>query len=178
MRSFSRACMRLALVLAASLPAGAQTADETGVARAVLAGIQPRSIAENREYCGYIGYTARGQLATTRARRGQIDYCKTDWPRDLRVVASWHTHAGYDERAWSEVPTVNDMNADRSEGVNGYIATPGGRVWFIDTRRMRTRQVCGPGCVPPDPRFVPGAEGYIAPAYTYRELQLREEVTR
>ncbi|MEQ8255849.1 DUF4329 domain-containing protein [Roseovarius confluentis] len=164
----------LALLGTAPAAAPAQTADEIGVARHVLSQAQARSVAENREYCGYIGYTASGQLATTRPRRGYLNYCQPSWPERLRVVASWHTHGAYDEDAWSEVPTVNDLRADKGEGINGYVGTPAGRLWFLDTRRMEVRQVCGPGCIPADPRHVMGAEGPIARSYTLRALMRRE----
>ncbi|MFN3210925.1 MAG: DUF4329 domain-containing protein [Roseovarius sp.] len=172
MRIAAILCALAALALAA--PAAAQTADEIGVARHVLAQAQARSVAENREFCGYLGYTASGQLATTKPRRGYLNYCQPRWPRNLRVVASWHTHGAYDENAWSEVPTVNDMRADKGEGVQGYVGTPGGRVWHIDTRDMVVRQLCGLGCIPSDPRHVRGAEGHIARSYTLRELMRRE----
>lgn len=169
-----RSIMMLGFCLALPCAAAAQSADEIAVARQVLAEAQARSVAENREYCGYIGYTASGQLATTRARRGHLNYCEPHWPDGLRVVASWHTHGAYDDNAWSEVPTVNDIRADKGEGVNGYIGTPAGRLWFLDTDRMVVRQLCGPGCIPADPRHVMGAEGHISRSYTLRELMRRE----
>lgn len=164
----------LAVLLAAPVSALGQSADEIAVAREVLSRAQARSVAENREYCGYIGYTASGALATTRPRRGHLDECMPHWPDGLNVIASWHTHAGYDEQAWSEVPTVNDIEADEAEGVDGYIGTPGGRMWYVDTTDMVVSQLCGLGCIPPDPRYVRGAEGPIAQSYTYRELLRRE----
>ncbi|QFT91563.1 hypothetical protein FIU86_01835 [Roseovarius sp. THAF9] len=160
--------------LALPCAGAAQSAHEIAVARQVLADAQARSVAENREFCGYIGYTAAGRLATTKARRGYLNYCEPRWPERLRVVASWHTHGAYDDDAWSEVPTVNDLRADKGEGINGYIGTPAGRLWFLDTRRMEVRQLCGPGCIPADPGHVMGAEGPIARSYTLRELMRRE----
>ena len=165
----------LAVFLALSGGAMAQSAAEVRAAKQVLADAQARSFAENREYCGYLGYSASGALVSTRPRRGHLDECTPYWPRNMEVVASWHTHAAYDEGAWSEVPTVNDIEADEAEGVDGYIATPGGRVWYVDTTDMVVSQLCGLGCIQSDPRFIRGAEGPIRQSYTYRELLRREE---
>ncbi|MEO1139029.1 MAG: DUF4329 domain-containing protein [Pseudomonadota bacterium] len=169
--------MRAIGVIAAVLLAGqttAQSAQEVAVAKHVLNQAQIRSTAENREYCGYIGYTKTGALASTRPMRGQQDECTPRWPKSLDVIASWHTHAAYDEDAYSEVPTVNDIEADEAEGVDGYVGTPGGRLWFVDTTDMIVSQLCGLRCLRSDPDFVKGAEGRIDQSYTYRELLRRE----
>lgn len=164
----------LVLILGLPATASAQSAYEVRAAKAVLAKAQARSIAENREYCGYLGYSSSGALVSTRPRRGNLDECTPNWPRNIEVVASWHTHAAYDEGAWSEVPTVNDIEADEAEGVDGYISTPGGRVWYVDTTDMVVSQLCGLGCIRSDPRFKRGAEGQIQQSYTYRQLLRRE----
>jgi len=169
-----RVLVFIALGLALSGPAQAQSQAEVQAAKAVLSQAQARSIAENREYCGYLGYTSSGALASTPPRRGQLDECTPRWPGNLQVIASWHTHAAYDNGAWSEVPTVNDIEADEAEGIDGYVATPGGRLWFVDTSDMVVSQMCGLGCIRPDPRFVHGSEGPIAQSYTYHQLLRRE----
>ncbi|MEL6587917.1 MAG: hypothetical protein AAFQ50_14890, partial [Pseudomonadota bacterium] len=56
-------------------------------------------------------------------------------------------------------------------GLVGFdVATPGGRLWYVDTTDMIVRQICGLGCLPQDPDFVEGADGDIAISYTYQEL--------
>lgn len=166
---------RLLLILAlAPLPALAQPRDELNVVRQVFAQIQPISTARNREYCGYLGFDGLGQLTTTAPVRGRKDECEPDAPDDFDIVASWHTHAGFDEGAYSEVPSVTDFEADEDEGIDGYLATPGGRLWYIDTTDGVVSQVCGLGCLFQDPDFVPGVEGRIERSYTYEDLLRRE----
>lgn len=91
------------------------------------------------------------------------------------MLASWHTHAAHDPGAWSEVPTLADILADRDEGIDGYVATPGGRLWHVDTSAMSVRQVCPQGCVPADPAFVPGEEGEILQRYSFPRIRRREQ---
>ena len=59
---------------------------------------------------------------------------------------------------------------DQAAEVDGYIATPGGRLWFLDSDTMVARQVCGIGCLPQAPEFVPAPEDDIRQSYAYREL--------
>ena len=158
----------------AATPLAGQEADELRFVTALLNGIQPKSIAENREYCGYIGFDATVALASTRAVRGTATECQPEPEDELEIFASWHTHAAFDEDAWSEVPSVNDIEADESEGVDGYVSTPSGRVWFVDTEDMVVSQVCGIGCVFADKRHRIGVDGEIAQSYTYEELLARE----
>ena len=137
--------------------------------------IQPLSIRDNAEYCGLFGYDAAGNLAATRAARGDADGCAPhDEPPGFEVIASYHTHGAYSEDADAEVPSVDDLLSDFEEGIDGYVATPGGRVWlnlFADTMSF---QICGPGCVVPDPNHRPCPGFAPAPEYTIDELRQRE----
>jgi len=170
--------LALCLVVMAGLggPVMAQSAGEITAARAVLAQLQGRSFAENREYCGYIGRLPGGGYGATDVTRGRVHSClsRGSEARFVEVTASFHTHGGFDRSADSEVPSVNDVMGDMAERVDGYVATPGGRLWFIDWRSGTVRQLCGLGCMGQDPRFVAGASGYIAPSYSLRALQARE----
>ncbi len=163
-----------AVALIAATPLWAQEADELRYVTALLDRIQPRSIAQNREYCGYIGFDAQGALASTRPVRGTAIECQPEPEDGLELFASWHTHGAFDEDAWSEVPSVNDIEADEDEGVDGYVSTPSGRVWFVDTEDMVVSQVCGPDCVFADRRHRMGVDGKIAQSYSYEELLARE----
>ncbi|WP_341862929.1 DUF4329 domain-containing protein [Gymnodinialimonas sp. 57CJ19] len=165
-----------ATILLAASQATAQDAAELAAARGALLQLQARSFAENREYCGYIGRLPGGQLTATEVTRGDTWGClsRADESRFVEVVASFHTHAGFDPSADSEVPSTDDMRGDIAEQVNGYIATPGGRLWFVDYRRAVAVQLCGLGCVGQDPRFIPGDAGPIAQSYTMQQLQARE----
>lgn len=133
--------------------------------------LNPRSIAENVEYCGFIGLRPNGELVRTRHYRGNEDTCYLPpWPDKWVVIASYHTHSTYSPDYDSERPSVQDMDSDRQNGIDGYIATPGGRLWFIDSDTMVARQICGSGCLPADPDFVPDPPGTIKQAYTYGGL--------
>ena len=171
--------MSLAAVMAAlctAAPVAAQDAAELSAARQVLLQLQPRSFAENLEYCGYIGRLPGGVLAATEVTRGDEWGClsRGDESRFVEIVASFHTHAGFSREADSEVPSSTDIEGDMSEGVNGYVATPGGRLWYIDGRRGVATQVCGLGCMGQDPNFIPGDAGPIAQQYTLQDLYRRE----
>ncbi len=165
----------LALVLAAS-PGLAQDGAELALAKQVLADLNPVSIRENREYCGYIGFDAAGRLVHSQPARGDLESCEPDDPLELEViVASYHTHAAYSPDYYNELPSAEDMEGDEAEGIDGYVATPGGRLWYIDTEDMVISQICGIGCLPKDPDFVAGDLGIIAQSYEYDELVIKLE---
>jgi hypothetical protein len=70
----------------------------------------------------------------------------------------------------AELPSLSDVNADIKDGVDGYVATPGGRLWLIDTRAGEIRMICGLGCLPSDPNFVAGLDGPIRQRYSFDRL--------
>ncbi len=119
-----------------------------------LESLQDISFAKKKEYCGLIGYDHSGQLAATKAKRGGRDGCRPkDEPDGFRVVDSYHTHGGASLDSDTEAPSIDDLEADIEEGVNGYIATPGGRLWFNDAAAGQATMLCGPGCLKADPKF-------------------------
>ncbi|MEM6662786.1 MAG: DUF4329 domain-containing protein [Pseudomonadota bacterium] len=135
--------------------------------------IQPRSIRENREYCGLVGFDANDRLAITPARPGTVDSCDPgDDPPGWEVIASYHTHGGFLEYADSEVPSVDDLLGDFEEGIDGYVATPGGRVWLNLLEERLTFQLCGRNCVVADPKARPWKA--FAPMIEYTLPALRE----
>ncbi|SOH94773.1 protein of unknown function [Monaibacterium marinum] len=151
-----------------------QQVAEQALAQATLDGLQARSIAEQREYCGYIGYDATGALRVTTAVAGSLDGCVIpDPPKNWIVAASYHTHGSYDYEYDSEVPSIDDMIGDLEEGVDGYISTPGGRLWMIDFRQERAQMLCDVGCVTADPNFRRDPEYLPAQSYTLFELYAR-----
>lgn len=148
-----------------SLSASAQSAEEIAFARAVFTELQEASIRQNREYCGYIAYDSAGNLVSTEAKRGRKTSCRPRIePAGWTVVASFHTHGAYAEDYDNEVPSVTDVEGDMEEKVNGFVATPGGRFWAINGTTGDIRLICGPRCLPWDPRFVPD---YEPPAESY-----------
>jgi hypothetical protein len=165
-----------ALSLFLSSPILAQDRAEFTAAREILLQLQPRSFAENREYCGYIGVMSDGRVMATEVTRGDAYSClsRGDESRFVDIVASFHTHAAFDRTADNEVPSSDDVLGDMDEGVDGYVATPGGRLWYIDGRRGVATQLCGLGCMGQDPNFIAYDAGPIAQRYTLRELRRRE----
>ena len=61
------------------------------------------------------------------------------------------------------------------EGVNGYVATPGGRLWFIEGARGIVTLVCDLGCMDQDPDFRPGVWGWVATRYSLDEIEARQD---
>ena len=155
------------LPVAESTPAGAELA----FVSAILADLQRRSFAGNREFCGYIGLDAAGALMQTAPIPGNEASCPLpDVPPGMTLLASFHTHGTYSPYYASEWPTTQDMATDASDDIDGYISTPGGRLWHVDTDRMAVDQVCGRGCLPQDPAYVAADDGPVRPAMTYAEL--------
>ncbi len=116
--------------------------------------VQPISIKEGVEYCGFFGYDANGQLAATPAKRGRQDSCQpTTEPDGFTVLASYHTHGSYTMEADTEVPSTDDLLADIAEQSYGYIATPGGRVWFNDWETEESLMLFGPRSIASAPNF-------------------------
>ncbi len=169
----------LALVILAFAIAGApaQTPPPAEIAavKARLEAVQLLSFATGLEYCGYLLETSDGTRQFTDMVRGHTDGCTPPAPRaGLTARASIHTHGAYDRTVPAEFPTVLDMESDRREGVMGYVATPGGRLWYIDSEKMETRQLCGLGCLPQDPAFHAGDDGKIETHYSYQALKALE----
>lgn len=161
-----------ALILPASVLA--QSADEEALMRTVFDELNPVSIAENVEHCGYLGFDADGELAVSPPTRGEEGSCLSDDPDNLElIIASYHTHGAFSPDYSSELPSGTDMEGDEEEGIDGWVATPGGRLWYIDTTDMITRQICGIGCIAADPDFVAGDSGIIEQSYSYDELIIK-----
>lgn len=151
--------------------------DEIGAAQEWLARAQHLSFATNREYCGYLGYTQDGQIGFTEMQRGGHDGC-TPWMTDngLALVASLHTHGAYDPDVPAEFPTSLDIDSDAREGVDGYISTPGGRLWYVDSIARVAIQICGLNCLPQDHSFRAGDDGMIRDFYSQADLRRLEDL--
>ena len=167
--------MRHALTLAAfacclSTGAVAQSRNEIAFMMDLFERLQPQSFAKEREYCGFLGRDVDGTLRATEPTAGDRDSCPLVWPGDMEVIASYHTHGTFDFAYYNELPSDTDMLNDQSLGVNGWIATPGGRLWYVDSERMVTKQICGQGCLPIAPGFYKSQAGDIATGYTFDEL--------
>lgn len=167
---------RLLLILALLAPsAQAQSADEIAFMKSVLAQVQSMTLRAGREFCGYLALDENDNFKATPAKRGRKDSCRARNPSaSLELIASYHSHGSYDEHADSEVPSTDDVLADADEEVDGWLVTPGGRIWFIDGQALTARQICGLGCVRADPNFEPGQFGIVKNFYTLDELSNRD----
>ncbi|MEM1130638.1 MAG: DUF4329 domain-containing protein [Pseudomonadota bacterium] len=165
----------LALVpaLAVAQSRSAVTDDIDKYVLALFDDIQVASIEQNREYCGLIGFDHGDHLVHTGPFAGQTDSCDPNQGEvDIEVIASYHTHGGFDPGADSEVPSVDDLLGDFEEGIDGYVATPGGRVWLNIRDEQLTFQLCGRNCVVSDPAARP-CKGF-APLVEYTIPMLRK----
>ncbi len=165
----------LALLTACAAPAPVEvtqpveTAEVVPFARAVLDGLQARSIAESREYCGYIESGPDGTLRATPARPGTEASCHLPNPRPS-TIASYHTHGSFSARFNNEIPSSDDLMSDIEAGTDGYISTPAGRLWRVDHKTQLASLLCGPGCVTSDPKNDPSNEGPVGTTYSVLEL--------
>ncbi|WP_198007044.1 DUF4329 domain-containing protein [Roseobacter sp. CCS2] len=155
-------------------PIIAQTDDIDVFATSLLNGLQPVSIAESREYCGYIFETETGGLAATAPSSGREDFCDLP-PPDDNVVASYHTHGSYSDVYDNEVPSLDDVKGDFDAEIDGYISTPAGRVWLVDFDAQIARQLCNEMCVTSDPNDDPDNSGFVPQSFTLEELAARFE---
>lgn len=143
-------------------------------ARVFLNEIQPRSITEGVEYCGFFFITDTGQIFGTPPVRGRRAGCDLIAPEPGQgVFASYHTHGAYSPAYASEVPSLIDLQGDFQLGIDGYVSTPAGRVWVVEFQTRSTAQICGRNCVYADPNYDPRAERSVAQSYTMDELRQR-----
>lgn len=155
-------------------PAPAQSGQEAAFVLGLMTSMNTLSIRFNREVCGYVLRHPNGAYSSTKASWGGHASCASLPVEDGVVVASsWHTHAAYAPDYDGEVPSVQDVEGDMQLGVNGWVATPGGRLWFIDGTSGTMRQFCGRGCVPEDPAFIPEDHGPVADSYSFDALIAR-----
>lgn len=151
------------------------TPAEVAAVKMRFAEMQALSFATDVEYCGYLLRLPDESLGFSEMVRGGHDGCTPELPLPgSTLLASMHTHGSYDPDVPAEFPTVIDIDSDRRERVNGFVATPGGRLWFIDSRAGQVTQLCGLNCLPQDPFFQPGDDGIIAQSYTRAELEQLE----
>ncbi|MCF6305458.1 MAG: DUF4329 domain-containing protein [Rhodobacteraceae bacterium] len=148
---------------------------ETNFVIAMFDKLQRLSISENREYCGYIGLNTAGRFVATPAKRGKPASCiMPALPQNIRILATYHTHAAYDGRYDNEVPSYSDLAGDIDLGRDGYVSTPGGRVWLNIALEKRAVMVCDRNCVYSDPGFIPDPELPVVPQFSIAALQARQ----
>lgn len=145
------------------------------LAREQLDALQAQSFANDQELCGIIFETSDHELGVSRPREGDIASCDLAYFDEpgMVPVASFHTHGKHSRDYDGEVPSDIDLEGDIASGIDGYVATPGGRLWHIDHRAEKARLACGPGCLTQDPTYVPCAGDEIAQSYTLETLGAR-----
>jgi hypothetical protein len=158
--------------------AGLATSESTGsgperaAITEILTDLQYTSFAVNAEHCGYVGLDRAGQIMVSAINRGTEASCLMPTPPPgMTLLASFHTHGTYSPYYASEFPTTDDMLTDAADGIDGYISTPGGRLWYVDTDTMTVRLLCGPGCLPQDPDYRTDADGPLRPVMTLADLR-------
>ena len=141
-------------------------------ARATLESIQHASVKQNIEFCGYIGVDRDRKLWASSPAPGEEGSCTSkEPPSHIKVLASFHTHAGYSPYYDSEVPSSFDVYGDIADEIDGYISTPGGRFWFVDYSEELAYQICGERCLYTDPNYRPETEYEVLEQYTLKELE-------
>lgn len=150
----------------------AQSAAEITYMKSVFNDLQSLSIAQDLEYCGYLFLDASGGFAVTERRKGKEGTCRPNPPEnDAAEIASFHTHGAYSDAYDSEYPSEDDIRADTYEGNDGYVATPGGRVWYINGEDSTVSLLCGEGCVAADSAYTSdGVQPEIGRRYNFDEL--------
>jgi len=153
----------------------AQSAEEIGFVINFFNELQPVSISQNREYCGYFAINENDDFIATPPTKGDTDSClANEPPRDMYIIASYHTHGAFGIDFDSELPSSNDLDADIAEEMDGYIATPGGRIWFNDAMEEITVLLCGRNCTVSDSKYVADTEYPVNGSYTLQQLRQRE----
>ncbi len=175
MRLISSTLAALAAVAAvASAPVQAQDARETEFVMGLMESMNQLSVRFNREVCGFILQDAEGNYYSTKVSWGGEASCASlPLEPGARAVSSWHTHAAWGLGYDGEVPSIQDVEGDMRYGVNGWVGTPGGRLWFVDGTTGFMTQVCGRDCLPVDPNFFPEEHGPVAESYSLDGLYQR-----
>ena len=145
-------------------------------ARQELDALQGRSFAGDLELCSIIFETSDRELGVSRPTSGEEASCDISYFDEPGMVpiASFHTHGKHSDQYDSEVPSLVDIQSDIANGMDGYVATPGGRLWHIDHEAAAARMVCGERCLTQDPGYRPCASDVIAQSYTVDELAARQ----
>lgn len=151
------------------------TGAELAFVTSILHDLQLRSFAANAEHCGYVGLDQAGNLISSPINRGDEASCPLPQvPPGMTLLASFHTHGTYSRHYASEFPTTTDLMTDAADRIDGYISTPGGRLWYADSDTLTVRQLCGRGCLPQDPGYVAADDGPVRPSFTLNDLHALE----
>ncbi len=114
-----------------SSDASPRFASQNEAAKIVLNGINPVSVAQNREHGGYIYRLADGSFSSTSPIQGGpasilLPAPFTIVPSGAATTATYHTHAAFDPRFDNENFSPTDIASDNAFGFDGYLGTPAG----------------------------------------------------
>ncbi len=135
-----------AVGVALALSSGSDSTDnlvrlssQHAAARRVLNEINPVSVAQNREFGGYIFRNADGSYSSTSPIRGEaasvlLPPLSAAVPAGGTGAATYHTHAAFDPRFDNENFSPTDIAADRAFSLDGYLATPAGAFKYHELR--------------------------------------------
>ncbi len=119
-------------------------------ARQVLNGINPTSVAQNREFGGYVYRNADGSFSATQPIPGEAASVSlpppaSAAPQGAVTTASYHTHAAFDPRFDNENFSPQDIISDILFRIDGYLGTPAGQFKFFDLSSRQITTLGGPG---------------------------------
>jgi hypothetical protein len=138
------------LILFWPLPSSAQSPEETAYVLGLMRAMNQLSVRFNREVCGFVLRDRTGRYSSTKVSWGGEATCASlPLQPGVTAMSSWHTHAGWDPDYDGEVPSIQDVEGDMTLGVNGWVATPGGRLWFVEGGPARFARSAGAGAFPP-----------------------------
>ncbi|MGI9319304.1 MAG: DUF4329 domain-containing protein [bacterium] len=121
-------------------------------ARQVLNDVNPTSVAQNKEWGGYVYRNADGSYSYTNAVQGNatsvlLPAPSSAAPNGSVTTASYHTHAAFDPRYDNENFSPQDIISDELFGLDGYLATPAGQFKYHNVRNGRVTTLGGPGAL-------------------------------
>lgn len=109
-----------------------KTAREAAVAQ--MKEYNPKSVAANREYGGWIEKNPDGTFSPGQTVKGSIDGLDNMPDKGANGTEWWHTHGAYDAHYDSEnfSGLTGDKGYSNANGAVGYVATPSGAIKMYD----------------------------------------------
>jgi hypothetical protein len=110
---------------------------QNDAAKDVLNEVNPQSIRINREFGGWVFVSPDGSYGTSAAVQGEAASVRLPDPElsvpvGSIITASYHTHAAFDPRFDNENFSPQDLENDRANNIDGYLATPLGQFKLHD----------------------------------------------
>ncbi|MGB6229845.1 MAG: DUF4329 domain-containing protein [Litorimonas sp.] len=149
--------------------------EEIEYVKRVLTPVQEMSLEEGLEFCGFIGLDENGEFATGLTTRGEAHFCEpvfNYFDYDFHVLANYHTHGSSSVEHETETPSFVDMYATHLAGQDGYVVTPGGRLWYMDGQAITAELLCGARCMPFDPDHVDDFDFEVGDVFDTDEFEV------